>query len=319
MDYIYNKIFLEHNTGNHAENFHRLEVIKKKPDSPLVSGEDYLPLVHTSAHIDLVKKIAESGGGRLDPDTIVSSRSYQAAIYAVGATIEAAATSGFALVRPPGHHAYASYGSGFCLFNNIAIAVQKLVMEGKRVLIFDFDGHYGNGTADIFYKTGKVLYWSIHQYPAYPGNGFVNEIGSGFGLGYNIAVPLPKASGDDIFKKAFETFLPVALEFQPDVVAVSAGFDAHYLDPLLSLRLTSGTFHWIGAQLAANFNNIFAVLEGGYNLECLPACVENLYRGVNQKREKREEKETETDLTIWDEYEERERSLKKALSIIWNF
>lgn len=319
MEYIYDKIFLEHNTGTHAENFRRLEVIKNKPDSSLFSGESDLTLVHTADHINQVKKIALSGGGRLDGDTIVSKRSYEAAIHAVGATIEASRTNGFALVRPPGHHAFASFGSGFCLFNNIAIAVQKLVNEGKRVLIFDFDGHYGNGTADIFYKSDKVLYWSIHQYPAYPGNGFVNEIGSGLGLGYNICVPLPAASGDDIFKKAFETILPVALDFKPDVVAVSAGFDAHHLDPLLGLRLTTGTFHWVGLQLAAHFENIFAVLEGGYNLECLPKCVENFYRGINQKRRKRVEPETETDMMIWDEYEERERLLKQALSIFWKF
>ena len=213
MKLIFNDIFLEHDTDMHPENRKRLEAFSGLDSVEIIDGAPYLELVHTPDHIDLIRS-AHQTMEWLDRDTRVSPKSFEAAVTAVGATIMASETGDFALVRPPGHHAYSDYASGFCLFNNIAVATQKLVSEGKRVLIFDFDGHLGDGTSHIFYDTDQVLYWSIHQFPAFPGKGAVDEIGVGKGIGYTINVPLPPASGDDIFMNAFQALLPLAQQFK---------------------------------------------------------------------------------------------------------
>ncbi|MBK8969047.1 MAG: hypothetical protein IPM36_20710 [Lewinellaceae bacterium] len=168
-----------------------------------------------------IPRLHRPGAGTLRPGRTGSTaipglpRSFGATA-AVGATVLAMERGDFALVRPPGHHAYRAEAHGFCLFNNIAIAAQKAVDAGKRVLILDFDGHLGDGTMDIFYRSDQVLYWSLHQYPAYPGNGSPIEIGAGAGLGFTINCPLPAGSGDDIFRHAVEYMLPAAGEqFQP--------------------------------------------------------------------------------------------------------
>ncbi len=316
MELIYNSIFLEHETGMHPENKNRLVSLGELPETEIESGEKYLSLVHTPEYIEKVKEICKEGG-RLDADTIASKQSYNPAVHAVGATVLASQTGGFALVRPPGHHAYPSYGSGFCLFNNIAIAVQKLVNEGKRVLIFDFDGHLGNGTEYIFYNSNQVLFWSIHQFPAFPGNGDADEIGEGEGKGYTINVPLPIESGDEIFIDAFNTFLPVAKEFNPDVVAVSAGFDSHQFDFLLGLRFSVNAFYKIGKLISSNFNNFFATLEGGYNTDFLPQCVYNFLDGINNKEQRYFEKETDSRIQTHDEYEGRIALARMHLAKFW--
>lgn len=281
MNLIFHPIFLEHDTGEHPESRRRLEAFGKLPATDVPSGEQYLNLVHTNSYIASVKNACRSPGTRLDPDTIVSEKSYEAAVMAVGAAILTSESRNFALVRPPGHHASRDHAAGFCLFNNIAIATQKLVNEGKRVMILDIDGHLGDGTESFFYGTNKVLYCSLHQYPAYPGGGRVEDIGEGEGKGYTVNVPLPPGSGDDIYQRGLEFILDIGQQFAPDVVGVSAGFDAHRLDPLLNLRLTTPTYFEIGAALRERFSSIFAVLEGGYNLEILPKAVANFSAGVN--------------------------------------
>jgi acetoin utilization deacetylase AcuC-like enzyme len=229
----------------------------------------------------------------------------------------ASQTNDFALVRPPGHHAYRTRASGFCLFNNIAVAVQKLVNEDKRILIIDIDGHYGNGTADIFYTTNKVLYCSLHQYPAFPRNGFVNEIGEGEGKGFNINIPLPPSSGDDLFRDGCEIIFSIARMFKPNAVAVSAGFDAHHADPLLNLRLSANSFYWVGQKLRENFTNIFAVLEGGYNTDYLPDCVYNFINGINGDKIKLEENSTSSTEYATEEYQRRMKMLNQLTSEYW--
>jgi len=316
MQLIYNSIFLEHDTGTHPENKDRLVSLGELPETEIESGEKYLSLVHTPEYIENVKAICNEGG-RLNADTIASKQSYNAAVHAVGATVLASQIEGFAIVRPPGHHAYPGYGSGFCLFNNIAIAVQKLVNEGKRVLIFDFDGHLGDGTEYIFYNSNQVMFWSIHQFPAFPGNGDADEIGEGDGNGYTINVPLPLGSGDAIFMDAVTTFLPIAKEFNPDVVALSAGFDAHQLDPLLNLKLSFNTYYKIGKLISSNFNNCFATFEGGYNVEVLPQCLYNFLDGINNTEQRYFEPETDSWIQTHDEFEGRISLARSRLSKYW--
>ncbi|NNK90170.1 MAG: histone deacetylase, partial [Saprospiraceae bacterium] len=213
----------------HPENKKRLESLGDLPVSEIPFDESVLKLIHGDRYIQQVKESCVLGKA-LDGDTHTSPGSYEAAVYAANATILASERGDMAVVRPPGHHAYPNRASGFCIFNNVAIASQKFVNEGKRVLIFDFDGHLGDGTSEIFYDSDQVMYWSIHQYPAFPGHGSENEIGDDKGKGYTINVPLPPGSSDDIFMDAFRSILPIAKSFDPDVVAISAGFDSHQYD-----------------------------------------------------------------------------------------
>jgi len=317
MKLLYNPIFLEHQTGMHPESHRRLQAFHLPYSNTALDGTPYLKLVHGDAYIQQVEDACRFSA-HLDQDTATSPGSYEAAVYAVGATMEAAAQGDFALVRPPGHHAYPNKASGFCLFNNIAIASTHLANEGKRVLIFDFDGHLGDGTSHIFYASDRVMYWSLHQYPAFPGHGFVNEIGEGKGEGFTLHVPLPPGSGDDIFWRAIESYLPVAQEFNPDVVAISAGFDAHQFDLLLDLRLSLKTFYKLGVMVSKHFKKSFATLEGGYNTQYLPAAVYNFLDGINGKPLRFEEHETESDFKAWQTFDIHLNSGLSLLSKYWN-
>jgi acetoin utilization deacetylase AcuC-like enzyme len=317
MKLLYNPVFLDHHTGMHPESPRRLSAFNLDYSNTCHDGTPYLKLVHPEAYIQKVKDACPFSA-HLDQDTLTSPGSFEAAVFAVGATVEASEQGDFALVRPPGHHAYASKASGFCLFNNIAIATQRLVREGKRVLIFDFDGHLGDGTSDIFYHSDQVMYWSLHQYPAFPGHGFVTELGEGKGAGFTLNVPLPPGSGDDIFWRAIQAYLPVAKAFNPDVVAISAGFDAHQHDLLLDLRLTLPTFYKLGVLIRTHFTRYFATLEGGYNTQYLPAAVYNFLDGINGKEMRFEERETESDFKIWDTFDINLNSGLSRLSKYWN-
>lgn len=318
MKLISNKIFLQHNTGiGHPESAKRLEAFGSLPDTTIDSGEPFLELVHTKDYIARVKE-ACTYEMPLDADTQTSAKSFEVACHAVGAAIQASQTNNFALVRPPGHHSYPTYGSGFCLFNNIAIATQKLVNEGKRVFILDFDGHLGDGTLNTFYKTDKVLFWSLHQYPAFPGGGFADEIGEEKGKGFSVNVPLPAASSDDVFMHAITNFITIAKQFSPDVIAVSAGFDAYRQDPLLQLNLSATTFYELGLILKNNFKNIFAVLEGGYNVDYLPKCVYNFLAGINSEPIVLDEPKTTSPAYVVKEYLRRIDILKNSLNPYWD-
>jgi acetoin utilization deacetylase AcuC-like enzyme len=288
----------------------------KLPDSNIIDGEPFLELVHSKAHIEKIRQ-ASANSETIDADTFAVPASFKVATQAVGAAIMASQTNDFAIVRPPGHHAHPNLASGFCLFNNIAVATQKLVNEGKRVFIIDFDGHLGDGTLKTFYNTDKVLFWSLHQYPAFPGGGFVNEIGEGKGKGFSINVPLPPESGDDIFMHAINSFMTIAEQFAPDVVAVSAGFDAHIEDPLLQLLVSANSYYKIGQLLKSKFKNVFAVLEGGYNTTYLPKCLYNFLAGMNGDAIYFSEHETHSSSAVTKEYSIRAAMLLNELKPYW--
>ncbi len=317
MKLIYNDIFLDHNTGNHPENKLRLVPFSNVPVSGIIDGEDYLGLVHNGQYIaDVQQKCSQNIP--LGMDTVCAEKSFKTATKAVGATIMASGSGDFALIRPPGHHAFRGKAGGFCIFNNIAIAAEKLVEEGKKVLVFDFDGHFGDGTSSIFYDTDKVLFWSIHQYPAYPGTGTSCDIGEENGIGYNINVELPPKSGDDLLMSAFNTFLPVAKEFNPDIVAISAGFDGHKNDMILDLNYSLDSFFEIGRLLRSNFSNIFAALEGGYNPDILYKSVENFIAGINGTPKLHTERLSDSNYLVHRQYENRITELILKLRPFWS-
>ena len=321
MQLIYNKIFLEHKADGHPERPQRLMAFGDLEQSEIENGEKYLELIYDKKYIESIKN-ASKQEINLDADTYTNRKSYEVACYAVGAAIKAAKKNDFALIRPPGHHASASKAMGFCLFNNIAIACKWLNERGKKVFIVDFDGHHGNGTQDIFYKNDKVLYLSAHQYPAYPGSGWVNEIGEGKGKYFNINIPMPPYASDDIFVETLsKVILAIKQQYKPDVVAVSAGFDAHKDDPLLQLNLSISSYYEIGRLLSSNFRSIFACLEGGYNVEVLPHCVSAFLIGINNEKAKLEftEHKTTSAANVQREFESRIKSLRLNLDGYWNF
>jgi acetoin utilization deacetylase AcuC-like enzyme len=213
----------------------------------------------------------------LDPDTYAGPTTWEAALLAAGCTIEAVERGGFALVRPPGHHALPDRAMGFCIFDNVAIAARHARAELglERVAILDFDVHHGNGTEEIFRHDPYVLVVSLHQWPFYPGTG-----GPGTSDDFTLNVPLPAGSGDDEYARAFaEEVEPVVLAFEPDLVLVSAGFDAHEEEPMAQMRVTRKGFVELARRCAALGPRTAAVLEGGYNLRTLPDLVEAALTG----------------------------------------
>lgn len=272
MKIIYNSIFLEHDTGNHPENSLRLKHFFGLKDVEIENGEKYLTLVHEKRYVDFVKRVSPAGMP-LDSDTLTSGRSYDVACFAAGAAVMAAKENGFAIVRPPGHHASRANAAGFCIFNNVAVASRYLLEEGRKVLILDFDLHHGNGTQDIFLGEKNVLYFSLHQSPQYPGTGLFDERNC-------LNVPLPVGTVDDVYIKQLEDrFVPALEEFKPDVVAVSAGFDGYYKDflymnPSAGFKLTAKSYRKI-KEILKGYRS-FYVLEGGYNPESIYEGVEAL-------------------------------------------
>ena len=267
--------------------------VERRPCKP--APRSTLEAVHAPAYLDHLEELSASGGGYVDFDTALNSASWETATLASGAAIGAvesalSGTAAFAIARPPGHHAGRAYGMGFCLLNNAAIAAEYARSSGvERVAIVDWDIHHGNGTQDIFYANGEVLYLSIHQSPFYPGTGDAREVGEGRGQGFTANVPLPGRSGEDLYAEAFAGFfIPVLREFRPGLILISAGYDAHTADPLGGMRLESASFGRFAAQLAALAREIGAVppallLEGGYNLNALTESVAATIRGVEEE------------------------------------
>lgn len=232
--------------------------------------------------------------GYIDADTFVGPESVAIAELAAGSTvalvdrlIDGPVKRGFALVRPPGHHARPDHAMGFCLLNNVAIAAAQARARGlERIAIVDWDVHHGNGTQDAFYNDPHVLYVSTHQFPFYPGTGAVLETGTGEGTGYTINVPLTAGGGDGRYRGAFErVILPALEEYKPELVIVSAGFDASARDPLAEMALSADAFGWMGRELrkvadASAHGRILVALEGGYDLVALEAGLLAATRGI---------------------------------------
>jgi len=288
---------LRHETGPHPERAARITAIERelsargwlgfeRIESPAVDRE-LVELVHAAAHFDRIQRVSAAGGGALGLDTVVSPGSFEAALRAaggavalVGELLDGTAATGFSAHRPPGHHATRERAMGFCLFNNVAIAARAALRRDgvDRVLILDWDVHHGNGTNDLFRETDEVLYVSIHESPLYPGSGPATDRGSGPGTGFTVNLPVGPGSGDGVFCSLVEHVVcDVARGYEPQLVLISAGYDAHRDDPLADCLVTeegyaamTGTVRRVCEELGARLG---VVLEGGYALEALARSV----------------------------------------------
>lgn len=346
---IYSQKYLRHKTGRrHPESPSRLRVIIRELNkSGIIENERCssvepetlsikdLQLVHDIDYIQQIKQFCRCGGGLLDKeDTVVSAESYDVASLAAGGSVKATDMvmegkfrNAFAFVRPPGHHAGPDYPMGFCVFNNIALAAAHLQKKFglERVLILDIDAHHGNGTQDIFYRSNKVLYVSLHEDPIeFPLTGFVNEVGKDKGQGYSVNIPLPYGTGDKIYLRAFnEIAAPIINQYKPQFILVSTGFDNHYSDPVGNMLLSTFSYSKIFDVVldsATRFcqGKVVAVLEGGYNIRFLGkmACavtakMANIPYIIRDKHQ-------DTGIKVLKKGEKTINRIKKAQSRFWN-
>jgi acetoin utilization deacetylase AcuC-like enzyme len=289
---------LEHDTGGHPENARRIVAIEHALSERDWLGWDVrlspaaaraaITAIHPPEHVERIEALCRAGGWMIDMDTIVSPGSFEAALHAAGGAVALVDAllgperlpAGASLHRPPGHHAEPAHAMGFCLFDNIAIGAQHaLAARGaRRVMIFDWDVHHGNGTNAIFHARDDVLFCSIHQSPLYPGTGPASDTGSGPGEGYTVNMPVPAGSGDAVFLSHVEHVVaPLARAYEPDLLLVSAGYDAHADDPLASCVVTDEGFAGMAALMRAVALELGVplgiVLEGGYDLGALARCV----------------------------------------------
>ncbi len=296
---------LAHDTGSHPERAARIAAIERELDdrgwlgfervSSPEADRAALEAVHAPAHVDMIERAAAGGGAQLDPDTVVSEGSFEAALHAAGGAValadrllDGSASTGFSAHRPPGHHADRGRAMGFCLFNNVAIAARHaLDAHGlERVLILDWDVHHGNGTNDIFHAERRVLFVSIHQSPLWPGSGPASDAGTGDGRGYTVNLPVSPGADDAVFTSLVDrVVVPMAREFAPQLILISAGYDAHREDPLADCIVTDGGYAAMtrsmrsaAAELEAPLG---AVLEGGYALGALARSVAVTMEGLS--------------------------------------
>lgn len=289
-------IYFEHKTGDyHPESPERLVVVYEMLERddmvetfetlrPRKATKQEIELIHTSSHFERIAATAGLPSLSFDPDTPISERSFEAALFAVGGILLGIekimggdVENVFALVRPPGHHAEADRAMGFCLFNNIAIGVMYAIKKYSldRILVVDWDLHHGNGTQHSFSADNRVLYFSTHQFPHYPGTGDFSEVGEGKGRGFTINVPLQAGRGDDDYRSIFKRILePVADLFKPQLVLVSAGFDIYFDDPLGGMKVTHRGFAALTQMLMHIAERhaggrLLLTLEGGYHLQGL--------------------------------------------------
>lgn len=295
--------YTEHDFPGHPEHAGRIQAVWRQfEETGLTSrlqcetstpiNEAQILSVHTSDYLGLLKWTqSQERTVRIDPDTYALPLSYDVACLSAGGVIQAVdavlsgrANNGLAAVRPPGHHATQDRGMGFCLLSNIAITARYAQQhyDLQRVLILDYDVHHGNGTQDIFYDDDSVLFISTHQYPFYPGTGAIGEVGTGKGQGYTLNIPLSQGHGDKSYTEIFKQIVwPAAERFQPELILVSAGFDAHWSDPLAMMRLTLTGYAHLSRELVAMADKlcegkIVFVMEGGYDLKALTHGMQNI-------------------------------------------
>lgn len=351
---IYSDRYLEHDTGPyHPESPRRLKAIMEEVKKSGILSSDKcvlikpreasikeLELVHDADYISYVREACRSKLKYLDSDTPITEATFEIAQLAAGGLVKACEdilakkiTNAFALVRPPGHHAGINGRAlnapslGFCIFNNVAIAAAKLVEELglKRVAILDFDCHHGNGTQEIFYRDRRVLCIGFHQdgRTIYPGSGFIDEVGEGDGEGYNVNVPFPPASGDEVYVKVFnELATPIIEQFSPEFILVSAGFDGHYLDPLTNMKLTSNGYRELfrrSLTLARKYcsGRLAASLEGGYG-RGLPVAVASCIAEMAGADYEVDEKTEPTDPNVVEKVNSLLEEIKAKISSYWN-
>jgi acetoin utilization deacetylase AcuC-like enzyme len=348
---VYSKKFLEHKTGIHCENPLRLEVSldalrrfslindeKCIVVEPRMASVEELKLVHDEDYVEEIRNFCLSGGGYYDGDTYLSRESFDVASYAVGGMLNALEEvfKGnfkrlFGLVRPPGHHA-GVYGRamgastvGFCVFNNVAVLAAYALKKGlaKKILIFDFDVHHGNGTQEIFNRSAKVLYISFHEKGIYPGTGYEFEVGEGEGEGFSVNVPMPHRSDNKIYLKAMEEIvIPIGEEFKPDLVLLSAGFDAHHSDNISSIQLSAESYFQMTefmVKLSKKYSDgrVLACLEGGYSRETLSKSLPATIAALNETRVDVKDSILQASTSIVDKAEETIRTVKKIQSKYW--
>jgi acetoin utilization deacetylase AcuC-like enzyme len=304
--YVYDEYFLKHDLPGHPEHAGRLVAImnylKQQAILPRLieipgrlARREELARCHHIRYIQLVEEVSQNGGGMFDADTYANAFSYEAASRAAGslvdltkAVVRGELSNGFALVRPPGHHATPLRAMGFCIFGTVAVAARAARFELglERVAIIDFDVHHGNGTQAILDEDPHILFISSHQYPFYPGSGALDEIGVGPAEGSKVNIPLAVGTADEGFAKLYgEVVFPILRRFQPELILVSAGFDAHWQDPLANIGWSLAGCYQLCADLIALAGElcqgrIVFTLEGGYNLPVLAAGVGNAFRAL---------------------------------------